>query len=55
MSIPINSSTPYGSFVPSPKQFKLFGSEEVVSGSKDFLKSTISLSWKNVVRKFCSI
>jgi len=39
MSIPINSSTPYGSFVPSPKQFKLFGSEEVVSGSKDFLKS----------------
>lgn len=34
-----NSNTPYGTFVPSEKHFKLFGSEEVVSGSKDFLKS----------------
>jgi hypothetical protein len=39
MSLLDNPKTPYGTLIPSDKDFKLFGNEHIVSGSKEFLKS----------------
>lgn len=39
MSLLNNQKTPYGTLIPSDKDFKLFGNEQIVSGSKEFLKS----------------